>query len=168
MKDSKDDAQSTKAEPRDSGPNDDADDEARRIILARRARFVAAALACAGIATAACGGETSGGEDSPYADGGANSGAGGAPQPCLQPSAGGAENYGGMPLPCLSPPQGGSYNYGGSPPIAGGAPGDAGEDATPTDAAPTDAGAPEPLDAGGLPVPCLSIPVPEGERGGGS
>lgn len=79
------------------------DDEARRIILARRARFVAAALAGAGIASASC--ESS-------------------PQPCLEPGAPGGQYNAepaaageapsdagtdvqipdaALPLPCLTP-----------------------------------------------------------------
>ena len=63
------------------------DKEAKRIILARRARFVAAALA--GLNAAMCGGKTDGGSD-----------AGTNPQPCLRPP--GVEDGG--PRPCLTPP----------------------------------------------------------------
>jgi len=63
------------------------DKEAKRIILARRARFVAAALA--GLNAAMCGGETDGGSD-----GGTN------PRPCLSPPS----VQDGGPKPCLSPP----------------------------------------------------------------
>src|SRR4051812_8456728 len=60
------------------------DEEAKRIILARRARFVAAALA--GLNAAMCGGKSDGGD----------------PQPCLTPSYEDAGD-GGTPQPCLSP-----------------------------------------------------------------
>jgi len=57
------------------------DDEGKRIILARRARFVAAAMA--GMNAAMCGGETTGD-----------------PRPCLSITQG----DGGSPQVCLSPP----------------------------------------------------------------
>lgn len=82
------------------------DDDAKRIILARRARFVRAALTSAGLSAAAvhgCGGETEGGPRvclEPSLDGSADADA--EPQPCLgalPPDAGDAE-----PQPCLEPP----------------------------------------------------------------
>jgi hypothetical protein len=91
-------------------------DDAKRLILARRARFVAAALA--GVA-AACGGET---EESPrvclsvLADSGPGdaSGSDAEPQPCLAPlppdaSTDAASDADAGPQPCLSPlpPDGG-------------------------------------------------------------
>jgi hypothetical protein len=127
------------------------EEEARRAVLSRRARFVAAALATAGIATASCGGKTDDRDGSPqpcldFAETGGAGGApqvclgatptGGAPQVCLEaPLTGGS---GGVPMPCLSPPIG----TGGDPqvcldiaPETGGAPTvDAGADAA--DAAP--------------------------------
>jgi hypothetical protein len=73
-------------------------DDAKRLILARRARFVAAALA--GVAVA-CGGATDEGDPQPClsirpTDGGIDSAK---PQPCLEPSV--DEDAG--PQPCLSP-----------------------------------------------------------------
>jgi hypothetical protein len=76
------------------------DDDAKRIILMRRARFVAAALA--GLNAAMCGGETDGpspGQPVAVDDGGT-------PQPCLSPivppDAGGSDADA-APQPCLSP-----------------------------------------------------------------
>ena len=76
-------------------------DESRRIVLARRARFLAAALAGIGLAGQACGGDTerdgentagAGGQAGAMQGDGGNSAAGtssggnaGAPQPCLAP-----------------------------------------------------------------------------------
>lgn len=181
MKDPKDDDQN----PRPPAETAQPEEEARRIILARRARFVAAALASAGIATASCGGETTGdGSPEPclsigasggqYNDGGIGGaetstggrqgGSGGMPMPCLSPPQGGMYGAGGMPMPCLSPPLGGA---GGVPQPcldivptggAGGAPSDAGPDATDAGAAPLDAA---------IPVPCLSIPQIESPNGQG-
>lgn len=79
------------------------DDSAKKLILARRARFVAAALATlATTATAveACGGDTDTAGDATD---------GGSPQPCLSPpatvrDAGGSDADAG-PQPCLSPPR---------------------------------------------------------------
>jgi hypothetical protein len=72
-------------------------DDPRRVILARRARFLTAAVA--GMAVSACGGETSGPEPclSPVYDAGSDADA--QPEPCLgmpQPDA--------EPEPCLSAP----------------------------------------------------------------
>ena len=67
------------------------DDELRKRILARRAKFVAAALAATGLGVLACGGEVK-----PTGDAGTDAAADGPPQPCLgapQPDAG--------PQPCL-------------------------------------------------------------------
>ncbi|MBN9165758.1 MAG: hypothetical protein BGO98_45505 [Myxococcales bacterium 68-20] len=92
------------------------DDSARRLILARRARFVAAALASvtaaavAGTSVNACGGEldptesdTGGGGTAGDRDAQASDGADGAskdatPQPCLSP------RKPDDPQPCLTPP----------------------------------------------------------------
>lgn len=74
-----------------------ADDDAKRAILVRRARFVAMALAGAGlvVSTADCGGDSN--QDKSDA---ASGGGGGTPQPCLSPPAGGGS--GGTPQPCLA------------------------------------------------------------------
>jgi hypothetical protein len=84
------------------------DDEDRDAILARRNRFVSAALAgLAGASlVAACGGEVSTPNDA------------GSPQPCLSPTAQPDAGNDSAPQPCLSP----------LPPDAGQ---DAGNDATP-------------------------------------
>jgi hypothetical protein len=81
-----------------------ADDRERRLILARRARFVTAALASAGLVVSApsCGGETD--DKSQHKDGSASGGTGGTPQPCLSAPYGGT---GGTPQPCLEPPYSG-------------------------------------------------------------
>ncbi len=98
------------------------DDSARRLILARRARFVAAALAgvtaTAGVAavTEACGGETET-EQSPQpclsvdASLGKADAAEARPKPCLSPGrpeeeedAGGKEDAEAGPQPCLIAP----------------------------------------------------------------
>lgn len=99
------------------------DEETKRIILARRARFVAAALASVAAAAGveACG---SGGPDQPTTDAGTgrdgaepqpclsatapDSGIDAQPQPCLEPlppDAGDAGNDA-EPQPCLAPPPG--------------------------------------------------------------
>lgn len=92
------------------------DDDAKRLILSRRARFVAAALASAGlvVSTANCGGETDEDGKSDAAAGGSG-GTGGTPQPCLEP-AGGSGGTGGWPEPCLGMPAGGSAGYAGAAP----------------------------------------------------
>jgi hypothetical protein len=119
----------------------DPDEEARRIILARRARFVAVALVSAGVTTAACGGQTSDRTGSPQPcltlDAEVN-GTGGAPQVCLGAPAGGA-------VPCLSIAMGGAYTSTGATTGAGGAPQPC------LEIAPLDAG------AGGSPQPCLRV-----------
>jgi len=71
-------------------------DEARRAILARRARFVAAALASAGLAAGLtqCGGKTE------RDGGGSDAGSDVAPQPCL-----GMPQQDAEPRPCLEPPE---------------------------------------------------------------
>jgi hypothetical protein len=85
-----------------------ASDDVRRLILARRARFIAAAIA----GVAACGGQAvidgeptdgSGGTAVGGSGGASDGGSGGLPQPCLgTPQTGG----GGVgPGPCLSAPQ---------------------------------------------------------------
>src|SRR5512139_3079722 len=104
------------------------DDDARKAILARRARFVAAALASAGlvVSTADCGGESSkdkgdasvggsGGTPQPclsqaIGGSGGSGGTAGAPQPCLEP-AGGSGGTAGAPEPCLGMPAGGSAGF---------------------------------------------------------
>jgi hypothetical protein len=77
------------------------DDEAKRIILMRRARFVAAALA--GLNAAMCGGQT----DSPSACLSVAADDGGTPQPCLTPSVqppdASTSDADAAPQPCLSP-----------------------------------------------------------------
>ncbi len=79
-----------------------ADEESKRIILARRAKFVAAALA--GLNAAMCGGETS--EPQPCLSIAQEDG--GSPQPCLSPafdaSRPDAADADAEPQPCLSPP----------------------------------------------------------------
>lgn len=75
-------------------------DDAKRAILARRARFLAAAIA--GVGVAACGGETEGPSPQPCLEPAIDAGdAGddGAPEPCLGMPAPDAE-----PEPCLSAP----------------------------------------------------------------
>jgi hypothetical protein len=108
------------------------DDESKRIILSRRARFIAAALASAGLAAnPACGGDV---DDEGGSGGTARDAAGDQPQVCLQPpggrgGVGGVGGFGGAPfdatsepVPCLEPP----------------------------------------IDASSEPVPCLSIAVDAG------
>ncbi len=73
------------------------EDDAKRAILARRARFVTAALASAGLAAAAlsgCGGETDRDQKKQTSDAGDA-----APLPCLGTPAPDAD-----PAPCLSAP----------------------------------------------------------------
>jgi hypothetical protein len=162
----------------------DPDEEARRIILARRARFVAVALVSAGVGTAACGGQTGDSRPQPCLSLAATGGSGGGPQVCLGVSAGGAAPCltvpaggayfgtgattaaGGVPQPCLQPPPGGTYGYGGSPQPC--------LDIAPPDAGPADAAADAPRDAAPVPclsvdaapVPCLSIPqIPNSDKG---
>jgi hypothetical protein len=169
----------------------DLDEEARRIILARRARFVAVALVSAGVTTVACGGQTSDGKGTPqpcltYA---ATGGTGGQPQVCLGVSAGGAvpcltiaaggmhyesggaTSAGGGPQPCLDIAPGGAYGYGGTPqpcltPLpTGGSPQvclRVAPDAGAGGSADAAADAPPaPADVG-VPVPCLSVPAVPG------
>jgi hypothetical protein len=126
------------------------DDESKRVILSRRARFVAAALASAGLAAnPACGGDVDDGSNGAGGSGGESRDAStdrrDEPQVCLSPppggtggvsGAGGTAGSGGVggsslldaPMPCLS------------------APIDAQVERTPEDASATDAG----------PQPCLS------------
>ena len=67
-------------------------DELKKQILARRAKFVAAALAASGLGVAAaCGGEVK-----QVGDGGTDSAADSPPQPCL-----GAPQQDAEPQPCL-------------------------------------------------------------------
>ncbi|MBK7584349.1 MAG: hypothetical protein IPI67_29610 [Myxococcales bacterium] len=88
------------------------EDDAKKAILSRRARFVAAALASAGlvVSTANCGGDTE--KDKGDASVG---GSGGTPQPCLSPPPGGSGGSGGTPEPCLGMPAGGYAGYAGAP-----------------------------------------------------
>lgn len=76
------------------------DQEAKRIILARRARFVAAALA--GLNAAMCGGKSDSGTPQPCLDFAED---GGNPRPCLTPQQ--QEDAGrdadAEPQPCLAP-----------------------------------------------------------------
>jgi len=95
------------------------DEDAKRIILARRARFVAAALA--GLNLAMCGGKSE-------TD----------PQPCLSVV---SDDDGGNPQPCLSPP-------GPGPVDAAVDVGDAGTDADDPDAQPQPCLSPLPPDSG--------------------
>jgi hypothetical protein len=114
------------------------DDESKRIILSRRARFIAAALASAGLAAnPACGGDV---EDD---KGGAGASGGTSP-------AGGAGGVGG-PQVCLSPPRGGTGGEFGGTGGVGGAPFDASAEPVPC--------LEPPLDASAEPVPCLSPPI---------
>jgi hypothetical protein len=88
------------------------DDEAKRVILARRAAFVAAALA--GLSATMCGGQTDADPQSP--PGATNDG--GTPQPCLTPFVPDASSDAdAAPQPCLAP----------LPPDAGDDGGDAGD-----------------------------------------
>lgn len=75
------------------------DDHARRLILARRARFVAAALASVTSATTLAALEACGGSTEPTTETGTGQDGGGkdaGPQPCLAPTA--------TAQPCLQPP----------------------------------------------------------------
>jgi hypothetical protein len=123
------------------------DDESKRIILSRRARFIAGALASAGLAAnPACSGDVD--ESDKVAAGGAGgsggAGAGGGGR-------GGTAHDGGNDAPqvCLSPPGG----FGGTGAVggAGGAPFDANAEPVPC--------LEPPFDAGAEPVPCLSPPL---------
>lgn len=112
-------------------------DKAKRLILARRARFVAAALASVAVTGAeACGGGT---EPVPTSeDGGTSSGSSG------------TSGTSGNPQPCLTPPNPSSSSSGNPQPCL--------------DVA-YDAGEPQPClkvayDAGN-PQPCLSMPAPD-------
>jgi hypothetical protein len=114
------------------------DDDAKRLILARRARFVAAALAgVAGVAVA-CGGSIDDADPQPclsppYQPRDAGSGTDAEPQPCLEPLPPDAGDDA-EPQVCLSP----------LPPDAG----DAGDADT------------------GVPQPCLSQLPPDAGDGG--
>jgi hypothetical protein len=82
------------------------DEEAKRIILARRARFVAATIASLGVATHSCGGRSTTGPDSGSVDGGR----GGAS------SVAGAVNSGGVGAQiCLSVGAWAGFAAGGTP-----------------------------------------------------
>lgn len=108
------------------------DDDAKKAILARRARFIAAAVMSAGIG-ASC-------DKDPH------------PQPCLSVA---ITDAGADPRPtvCLSPPPTPCLSVA-IEPDAGAAIEDGGpSDAGPSDAGPNDAGS---RDAGPRPVPCLS------------
>jgi hypothetical protein len=88
---------------------DDVDDDAKKKILARRARFVVAALA--GVSAAvACGGETTA-----TGDGGTEAGADASPMPCLSPpsqtdasadASDASTDVDAGPQPCLVPTMG--------------------------------------------------------------
>lgn len=118
-------------------------DDDKKTILARRARFVAAALTSAGLGALAvqgCGGDTSSPGTDAAADGAVDAQPDG-PSVCLsQPFDGGHD----APQPCLSPP-----------------PPDAADDAD--DAEPQPCLAPPPAEAGddAVPQPCLSQPPPD-------
>lgn len=79
-------------------------DDAKKLILARRARFLAAALATVATATTAsvagggCGGDT----EPTTSDGGTGTADGAEPQPCLAPLPPDASGDTGVPQPCLS------------------------------------------------------------------
>jgi hypothetical protein len=93
------------------------DDDAKKIILSRRARFVAAALASLGAATHACGGKSVHNEgDGRTTTGGSTSVGGDGPNVCLSmpPSTGGL----GGAMPCLS--GGGTIGVGGTGPAGAG------------------------------------------------
>lgn len=81
-------------------------DDVKKLILARRARFVLAAVAAAGVTASACGGS----EATQSSDAGADAAQDATPQPCLtapQPDAGvrdGAADADAQPQPCLAPP----------------------------------------------------------------
>ncbi|MFO0552740.1 MAG: hypothetical protein U0271_30390 [Polyangiaceae bacterium] len=83
-----------------------ADDEDRNRILARRAAFVAAALAA--LAAADCGAKVVFVGQGGAAEGGGGAGGEGAaiPEPCLGFGVGGSTDVGqgGTPQPCLAPP----------------------------------------------------------------
>ncbi len=125
------------------------DEASKRAILRRRARFVAAALASAGLGAAvSCGGESTKNAPQSAVDAGAD--ADGSPQPCLGALPGdAASDADAGPQPCLEPLI------------------DAAADA---DAEPQPCLAPPPLDAGseGAPQPCLSPPAPNSPKSGGS
>ncbi len=108
--------------PRDSSPPNDTQSEealeaaeARRVILARRARYVALAMAATGVAVHACGGDMDSERDN---QGGGEAGVAGMGM-CLQPPSGGYDSGGLGPclsiapggsagmVPCLQPPMGG-------------------------------------------------------------
>ena len=112
------------------------DEESKKRILARRARFVAAALASAGLGATGCGGEVAG------------------PTACLDPivDTGSSEAGDTNPTVCLSAPADTGARFdadvGGDSGADAGADADAAEDtATPTDAGPLPCLAP-PLDGG--------------------
>lgn len=97
---------------RDKDPitmQDDIDaEEARRIILARRARYVALALAATGFATQACGGDSATNTSGTGGDGGGNGQETGGMTACLSVAIGGTGiGLGGMTA-CLQPPFGGA------------------------------------------------------------
>jgi hypothetical protein len=113
------------------------DDDVKQSILARRARFVAAALASAGIAALAaqgCGGKSDADGSGVSQDAGSDGDA--EPRACLAPPYDAGADTG--PQPCLDPPY------------------DAGSDSDPQPClfAPFDAGS----DADAEPQPCLAPP----------
>lgn len=124
------------------------DEASKNAILKRRARFIAAALASAGIGAAvSCGGEST--QNAPQQSVDAGTDADGSPQPCLGalPNDAGKDADAG-PQPCLEPLI------------------DASSDA---DAEPQPCLAPPPPDAGGdgAPQPCLSPPAPDSPKASG-
>ena len=78
------------------------DDDTKKLILARRAKFVAAALAAAGVTVGASGGLPACGSDSEKSSDASNDGN---PQPCLRAMVDGGdddEDADAEPQPCLS------------------------------------------------------------------
>jgi hypothetical protein len=135
---------------RDEAQGTDAEleaEETRAIILARRARFVAVALAAAGLAGAACGGQTDTGSDDDKPTTGGESGSAGYENTAgvAGDGAGGTAGYGdagyggvcltiamgGYGDVCLQPAMGGAAGYGDvclQPPIGDGGSGYGGDD----------------------------------------
>jgi hypothetical protein len=129
------------------------EDDAKGAILRRRARFVAAALATAGIVTVTgegCGDDTS--TSSQKGDAALGGGGTGGPEPCLSPRIGG----------------GGSGGVGGSA-GSGGVAGSAGSSTGGTTQTGGAGGLDASIDAAGgeagMPQPCLA-PPPDGGTGG--
>ncbi len=106
------------------------EDDARNAILARRARFVATALATAGLVVGSAEGCSSGDDTSGKGDAALGGGGTGGPEPCLSPRIGGG---------------GGTTSSGGS-----GGTTEAGADVT------SDADLDGAAGAAGMPQPCLT------------